>query len=164
MGPTPHRLFSERVFSGAQEQYRHRGKQVKALQFDLPAAVRGQGEDLVGMRQADGKEHIDNDQDGADPKLIAGDHQQRAHHLAEKYAEGEKLGQAVSRQHALDAFYAMNQLGPTMKENQDAQRQAQDQFAHIGILQFRFPAHFHFPLFQGRMIAGPCHWPYRPGP
>src|SRR3546814_2064603 len=78
-----------------------RGEQEHALQLQRPAALVVELAQLAHVRQAEGEQHVDRDDDGANPSVEADRKSTRRQHLADQRAIGDEAGQATGEDHAL---------------------------------------------------------------
>jgi hypothetical protein len=94
-------------------------------------AVNRNTEQLRTVGEGDRDHHVEGDDQATDACVEPHDYQQRGEHFTDEHAISKETRQAMPRHHALDAADAVTHLGDAVQQHQDAQRQAQYQFADV---------------------------------
>ncbi len=115
----------------AQQHHGQRAEQVQALQFQRPAALLAQREQVGHVHEAEGHEHVDDDHAGSGAGPEAGDHQQRRRDFAHVHEVGQPARQAGLGQHAADETDAGRELEDAVQQHEHADRHAQQQLARV---------------------------------
>ncbi|EEF22015.1 conserved hypothetical protein [Ricinus communis] len=119
---------------GVPHGHDQRRDEEEGLKLQRPASRAVQLHHLAGVHQRKGHDHVDRNHQRRRHHPQAHQQQQRRHHLTQIHRIGQPARRARGLHHALDAAYAVAQLRPAVKKQQDRERDAQQHHGCLGMV------------------------------